>query len=641
MSLLRQEQQSFLFAALCGFFAASAQMILIREILSAFSGNELLLGFALSIWLLAGAAGSRVGRVTGGFSFHACAFSLITLFLSGIYIVRSVRFFSLPGEAISLLTALAVLIPVEIPFSFLTGFIYGTLAVKHDGRRLYRYDNAGSIAGLLLTTVMILPGFPNMFIAAAAGCILLPFTLQKKIWFVLSVSVIVLAVLCNGFSLGWKYPSGTKVTYGPEGEIAFTENNDAVLLNNYVYRSRIPQPSVEQAVHIPMSLSGGKKRVLLVQDRGFSSEISKYSESEFVCLEYNPSFANKNCGYGSPESFRFTDKFDVIISGAELPDNLSSGRLFTQEFFMKMKQIMNDSGVFSFTLPFSQEYLTAEEKGIKEILMNTLGSVFRYYSIFPGEGYTFMASDMPFNLPDTVAVDAPYLKSYILPSMTPERISEVNKLSLSRKINTTDRPSLLFQSIKLYLDRFGISPLLFVLIPAVMLLVLLPLFMRSIPEISVGTTGLISGIYSIGILFLYQSNYGTLYSRIPLLMAALSLGFFAGSLIRKLPFPDLIIGVYSFSTLLLLINCDNPPLLFFMICNLGMGFLSGAQFVTRRTDQWGKLNASDLAGGVAGMAIGPAVFFPLMGVSGTAMLMLLMKLLAFAGQTRLKRVKMG
>jgi spermidine synthase len=624
-----RKEHPFLFSGSCGFFAAVAQIILIREFLSVFSGNELILGFFISLWLLAAAFGSKTGCKADKLRTDTTSLLLIALFFSGIFIIRSVKTFFPPGEELSIKVAVAVMLLSIVPFSFFSGFVYGALSGKNDGRRLYRFENAGGFAGLLLSAAAILAGVPNMIMAAAVSCSMIPFVFPNRICFSGSAALIVFALVFDGTSRQWKYPSGfTNVLYGPEGEIAYTENKETVLLNNHLYRTAVPRPSVEQAVHVPMSLFSSPVRVLLIQDQGHSKEIRKYTGTELTCLEHNPSLADEKCSCGSPETYSFSQKFDVVISGVSIPENLSESRFFTESFFHRMKMNMTDTGALSFTLHFNSEYLSKEEKQIRDFTVRTLSAVFKNVKIFPGEGYTFVASDKPFDFTLMCPVDAPYYKNFILPSLTPEKIVAANRQSFSDESGTKGLSSLLIFSIKRYLDKFEVSSVLLISTAVFIMVVILLFFMRSVPDLSVGSTGFVAGVYSIGLMLLYQSLYGMLYSRLPLLMIAMTGGFVLGSLFRRFPFSDLVVGLYACLSLLLLTKLSYPPLGLFLLFNALMGIIAGAQFVTRRSEEFGKLNASDLAGGVIGMASGPVILFPLLDIQGVAAVLLAVKLLS-------------
>jgi hypothetical protein len=74
-SLFREKEAQW-YSGINGLFSSVAQVILIRELFAAFSGNEFLFSIGLSIWLLAGAAGNRISghilplKLPGWFLFY-------------------------------------------------------------------------------------------------------------------------------------------------------------------------------------------------------------------------------------------------------------------------------------------------------------------------------------------------------------------------------------------------------------------------------------------------------------------------------------------------------------------------------------------------------------------------------------------
>jgi uncharacterized membrane protein len=124
----------------------------------------------------------------------------------------------------------------------------------------------------------------------------------------------------------------------------------------------------------------------------------------------------------------------------------------------------------------------------------------------------------------------------------------------------------------------------------------------------------------VALLLLYQFSHGTLYSRVAVLMIALTAGFAAGSFVRRFPFSDFCIGCYAALALMLLVVLPFPPLALFCVLHAGIGFLAGAQFVTRKgTAVWGGLYAADLAGGVFGMALCSTFLVPYFGITAVAL----------------------
>ncbi len=122
----------FLCIAAIGCYATIAQVMLIRESLNIFYGNELCLGIVFGAWFLGIATGAFAGAWAGHAFKHVFTVFVITLmamcFVLPVQIicVRGVR--SLlsvgTGEYISILPLLLTSIGLILPFSFIMGFIF-------------------------------------------------------------------------------------------------------------------------------------------------------------------------------------------------------------------------------------------------------------------------------------------------------------------------------------------------------------------------------------------------------------------------------------------------------------------------------------------------------------------------------------
>ena len=161
--------------ALIGFTAVVAQIVLLRELMVAFGGNEVALGIALGAWLLWTAAGSALGG-TGGPSLAALEALVAVAFPLAIAAVRWSRaaIQTAPGEVLGfgplLITALVAL-GLVCP---LCGRLYavgsrmlaqtGGAAPGEAAASVYLLDAAGSAAGGLLASLWLLrvcPPFPT------------------------------------------------------------------------------------------------------------------------------------------------------------------------------------------------------------------------------------------------------------------------------------------------------------------------------------------------------------------------------------------------------------------------------------------------------------------------------------------------
>ena len=192
-------------------------------------------------------------------------------------------------------------------------------------------------------------------------------------------------------------------------------------------------------------------------------------------------------------------------------------------------------------------------------------------------------------------------------------------------MHTAARPRLLYAALKRYMEQFRIEWWMVAGLPALLFLALLPLFRQSMEALSVGSSGFCAGVFSVAILLLYQSVYGTVYAQLSLLLLSLAGGFTAGCFVRKFPMSDVTIGLLTGGMLFGLSLPDTPPAPLFFIANAAAGFLVSAQFVTRRRTSAGKLYAADCAGGVLGMALASTMLIPVFGLAAVAAGLAVMK----------------
>jgi len=158
-----------------GFSGLVAQILLLREFLIVFLGNELSIGIILSNWLILEAAGAYLAgkiiekskRKTEVFVIFLLVFSLF-LPLS-VYFIRVLKSLLgvIPGEALGLgsmlLSSLFLLLPVSLPHGAL--FTVGCKIfsqVSSGGRitsvgKVYILETLGTIAGGIILTCLLIP----------------------------------------------------------------------------------------------------------------------------------------------------------------------------------------------------------------------------------------------------------------------------------------------------------------------------------------------------------------------------------------------------------------------------------------------------------------------------------------------------
>jgi hypothetical protein len=620
-SIFRKSDSPSLFICATGILSAAVQCIFIREYLAVFSGNEFIIGLVLSVWLIATGLGSlsaAAGRNIFNLNTGLAALLLIACAGAGMFGIRASRLFFMPGELIGPLPVFALLFLTEAPFAFINGCVFGALskAPKGPPSNPYGFESLGAFAGSLITFTCVLLYCTNLVIFTCALIPLLVIIGFKKRYVLSACAVLALMVAFDNPAMHWKYNFPfSHIVYGSEGEITVIHGarDTTIMLNGALYKSTMEKPFLEQAVHVPMAQRQFPGTVLVIFDKGHGSELAKYPELSVDRIESEPRIASPGSIITAVETFNPSKRYDVILLGTSIPQTAAASRFYTVSFFKHMKSLMPDSGVFSFTLPFSENYLGPAEKKLSDVLYTTLGAVFGSVLVFPGEASTFMASDKPFPALWRPRVRTQYLESMIIPAVSEQRKVDANNRPKA-VVNTVNKPFGLLLGLTLWTELFKSASLLVAVIFGALFIVVLYILPRTRDVLSMSSTGFAAGVYSVALLLLYQSNYGLLYSRISLLLIMLACGFFLGTLFKRFRHSDLFIGLYCYASLGALAIMPYPPALLFFCAHLGIGVLCGAQFVSKKNTPAGVLYAADLFGGALGMALCSTVFVPLFGV---------------------------
>jgi len=173
-----------------GFSGLVAQILLLRELLIVFSGNELSIGIILANWLILGAFGSYVlGRRAERSKYKLEAFTVITILFSlslliAIYLTRilkgvmdisigeSIGFLPMLYSSFLILSAVSILQGALFTYSCRIYSLFSSAGASSVGR-VYVYETVGTIIGGIACTYLLIPYF-NSF-QAGTGIALLNF----------------------------------------------------------------------------------------------------------------------------------------------------------------------------------------------------------------------------------------------------------------------------------------------------------------------------------------------------------------------------------------------------------------------------------------------------------------------------------
>ena len=151
------------------------QLALLRELLAAFSGNEMVLGVTLGLWLLLLGLGTALGRGAGNLRRPLVVLAAIQVLLAilplaqvfGLRALRNVVF--IRGAAVGVTPAVLAAGILLLPYCVLAGYAL-TLACALLSRtegpagigRAYVADSVGSIAGGVLFTFVLVRHFDHL-----------------------------------------------------------------------------------------------------------------------------------------------------------------------------------------------------------------------------------------------------------------------------------------------------------------------------------------------------------------------------------------------------------------------------------------------------------------------------------------------
>jgi len=363
---------------LTGISGIIAQIVILRELLINFNGNELTIGIVLSNWLALESIGAffigkRIEKIrakTSAFISGIIIFSLS--FPVSVYAARILHiiFQTSPAEAAGitriLLGSLLVLFPVSLTHGMLFTFgckIHSLLLkdIAHTDKagassigRVYIYDTTGSIIGGILLALYLIPNFDSFHISFGLGavnfflCGMLAWVFLKE-RALLSLKLISAGsfILMGLFAWALVYPiadtihflslklrwPGQEICYYKNsvyGNITVTKNKDQyTFLSDGIGIITVPEPEtqeIEEFAHIPMLFHPGPKNILVIGAGagGIITELLKHNTDKINYVELDPLL------------IRAVKEFPVSITEKELSDlrvivEYTDGRMFTKQ----------------------------------------------------------------------------------------------------------------------------------------------------------------------------------------------------------------------------------------------------------------------------------------------------------------------
>ncbi|MGA3370720.1 MAG: hypothetical protein ABSC48_03050 [Terracidiphilus sp.] len=439
---------------LIGFSAVIGQVVLMRELMVVFNGNEMSLGILLATWLFWTAIGSLLyGSFAPRSSFTrrtvAALESLLGLSLPlTIWTLRLSKgvFQTVPGELVGPLPVLLASLACLSLFCLVAGalFVAAARMVRDesavDARAAisfaYLLEAAGSaiggvvaslvllrflspfqIAGLVLVLnlwmagVLFLRAGRKQILAAAAAAALLAIFLLLRVapWMETSA----LARQWRGFHLLASRDS----IYG---NLAVTETGNIRSLyeNGLIVANSPDESAAEESVHYALLEHPAPKKILLIGGgaSGSVAEALRHPTIERIDLveldpalirvardffpsESAPLFSDPRVHLHYADGWAYLrsarDTFDVVVVNVPDPQTAQLNRFYTAEFFRSARDHLAPDGLLALQLRSSEETISPDIGKFLRCIRHTLEEVFPDVVAIPGETIHFFAATRP------------------------------------------------------------------------------------------------------------------------------------------------------------------------------------------------------------------------------------------------------
>lgn len=432
---------------IAGFSSMMSQIILLRELVIIFLGNELTLGVMLGIWLLGTALGSGpIGRFVKNLKkpinyFIVVQFVLAFLLPITIIFIRSSSSLlgRTQGELIGLMPIIFIPLATLLPICILTGFLYTlgchiyNLITKETSTaisKVYLFEAIGSgVASFVISIILIrfLETFQLAFVICIANVLaavtLLYFQTNKSkiiVIFILPlfiISAIYLFPYIDRLSLKklWQNFELLHTETTIYGNIAITKFGESISFfeNGFLMFTYPDLLYAEEAVQFALLEHPDPKNVLLIGG-GVSGSLHQIllhphiSHVDYV--ELDPKIIELSEKYLSEQETSYLNdprvhiwhkdgrlfvkqtsrKYDVIIINLPDPQTTLINRFYTLEFFQQVKKILTDNGLIGFSVTSSENVIGQELANFLTCLYNTMLRVFREVVLIPGDTNHFI-----------------------------------------------------------------------------------------------------------------------------------------------------------------------------------------------------------------------------------------------------------
>lgn len=432
-------------------------VLLLREFISNFFGNELIIAIFIALWLVIEALGSGLlsrpmVRRIDPVSLYCFLLTLnailgpLCIFLSRV--IRNVLFLEfgeVPSFFLISLGTLMVIFPLAaidgcmFTAGYHMGFSFKKKSTKSVGH-VYAVESLGSVLGGVFVTLLILSNlspfsiililsFVNIIVALSLIVISRGVNRKKSILSPLTTVAALVVVFIFLLNLSWFEEKSTSIRWREYDVLAYKNS----LYHNIVLTEKGNQRclfvdgkavlslphgdvvSIEEFAHIPLLYAEGIQRILLIGE-GPGGLIDEFLSYPNVTIDYlqldgeiiktllnarsrliEREFTNPRVTVIKKDAISYvkssSSSYDAVFIAVGCPSTFLSGRYFTTEFFVTLKKVLSHDGLVAIKTIGGESYITEELKLMLSTMYATLRQSFQFVHFIPGETLILLASD--------------------------------------------------------------------------------------------------------------------------------------------------------------------------------------------------------------------------------------------------------
>lgn len=568
-----------------GVSAVMTQLALMREMLAAFSGNELVLGIILGNWMLLTGLGAWLGRAANRLRDPLGAMIVSLLLVAIIPPVQIVALrewrdvIFIRGSLVGVVETVAASLALLAPYCLVSGGLL-TLAClirsERDGDlgigRVYFADSVGSIAGGILFGFVLIHWFDHFallcFPAMLNLTVVASLAFAFRRWVLSGISTVIAVAILSGVSVfdvdsitTNRQFSGQDVVFrgqSPYGKLVVTRDSGQLnfIENGVPMFSTHNEAHVEETAHYAMSQRPDAKNVLLISGgvSGTAKELLKYPQARITYVELDPLIVEAGKKF-LPDSIsdprirvvttdgrlfvkQTLERFDVVIVDVPDPSTSQINRFFTSEFYNEVKRALVKDGVLSFSLGEYASYVSRPLAQMLATASATLGKTFRHTLMIPGGRIYFLASDGELTGDIVSRIDQSGVtttwvrRAYLGAMLAPDRMADLARaVQQPAAINTDFNPVLYFLHLVYWSSQFK-SRAGFLAAALIIALAVYTLKLRPAP-MAIFASGFAASGLEVVLLLGFQILCGSLYRQLGVIVSMFMLGLAIGAFLAN------------------------------------------------------------------------------------------------------------